>query len=207
MAIWRSAQGDAIGQDKGSLYPSLIQRNWVDLDDFVRDFHSRPRRAQARGRLTVRRGRGLMARLAAAVLRLPRAGDSVPTLLVVEPGRPLRSGRLGQTWTRTFGERTLSSRQYAAPGGLLAERFRLVELRFRLHVHTGALRFEQTGASFALGSLRIAIPRRLWPRIQACVRAALPHGDEMEVRVTLSMPIIGLVLMYAGCMRPEAARP
>lgn len=205
--IWRAVRDDASGAAEGSLYPSLLQEKWESLDEILRDFHSRSGPAQARGLLTVRRGRGVMAHLVGSALRLPPAGDSVPTLLVVEPEMPSRSGRLEQTWTRTFGTRTLASRQFALHGGLLAERFRFIELRFRLNVEAGALRFEQTGAALALGLLRIGISRRLWPRIEACVRAAVPHADAMAVRVTFSMPIIGMVLRYAGCVRPEAAPP
>lgn len=184
-----------------------MKENWAALDEVVRDFHSRPGRAQARGFFTVRRGRGAMARLMASALRLPPAGDRVPTVLVIEPERTAHSGRLAQTWTRTFGARTLSSRQYGVHGGLLAEQFRLIELRFRLNVRGGTLRFEQTSAALALGPFRIGMPRWLWPRVKACVGAARPNGDWIKVRVTLSMSMIGIVLMYAGCVRPEAAEP
>lgn len=171
----------------------------------MRDFHSHAGRAQACGLFTVRRGPGILARLLAAALRLPAPGDDVPTRLVVELRRDEGEGQLAQNWTRTFGARTLSSLQYAWRGELLAERFRFIEVRFRLSVDAGALRFEQLGAALALGRFfRLEMPRRLRPRIDASVGPARSGHGQMEVRVVLRTPITGMLLAYAGSIRPEA---
>jgi hypothetical protein len=153
---------------------------------------------------TVRRGPSILARLLAAALRLPAQGDDVLTRLVVEPRWDEWEGQLAQTWTRTFGARTLSSLQYAWHGEMLAERFRFIEVRFRLSVDAGALRFEQLGAALVLGRFRLEMPRWLWPQIYASVGAVPSGHGQMEVRVVLSTPITGMLLAYAGCIRPEA---
>src|SRR5262245_12504605 len=124
-----------------SLYASLLGPAWERLAPAVQRLHSADVRAC--GPFRVRRGEGLLARLCAALLRMPPAGEGVMVTLSVDPARG------GERWTRRFGDRMLRTWQWRR-GALLVEAFGLVQCLFRLRAEGGALVFEHVAARLGL---------------------------------------------------------
>lgn len=198
MAVFAMASGS-----NPALYPALLGAAWAQLDERVRRMHALGR-AEGAGVFGIQRGRGVLARMMAALLGFPRAGEAVPTRLVVR-SQPYR-GASCEFWQRCFGEQKLVSRQYAGRDGLLAERFGCLELRLRLQAAGGALRLLPAGSALALGGLRIRLPGRMSPRVEGRVAAAPGAGGRLEVSVTVAAPLAGLLLAYEGYLDLEEAR-
>ena len=100
----------------------------------MHDLRTRWRRKAAR---QVTRGRGLLARIVAAIVGFPRAGEDVP----VRVDFKLRNGR--ERWTRTFAGRTFHSTQEQGHGRdawLVCERFGPVKVAMALVLDGGRLR-------------------------------------------------------------------
>jgi uncharacterized protein DUF4166 len=181
-----------------TLYRSLVGPAWDGLPASVRQAHLRDEGLEAAGVLRVERGAGRAARALARLCRLPEAGEGVPVRLSVR-----REGR-GERWVRRFGEQRLVSSQRALTGGLLAERFGPLELRFRLATTGGGLRYEHRATRLCAGPLRIPVPGWLAPRVAATEEAA-PSADRTRLRVTVSLPLVGLLLAYDGELTVEGA--
>ncbi|MET0404616.1 MAG: DUF4166 domain-containing protein [Cystobacter sp.] len=174
-----------------SLYAGLLGAEWEGLPLRVRQLHGE---GLARGLFLVRRGPGWLIALVGALLRLPPAGEDVPTRLQV------RSEGAEQSWERAFGAHALVTRQHVWPGGLLAERLGAVTCVFRLRAEGRGLRYEQVGAWLCLGPLRLRLPSALAPRIEA---EALDSPEGMRVNVRIAAPLLGRLVSYEGCVLPE----
>ena len=179
-----------------ALYPRLVGAAWSALAEPLQRLHLGLETVHASGIFTVRHGTRLLARLLAAILRLPMAGEDVPIRLVVTPHRH------GERWQRLFAERSLMSEQYAGPGGCLVERFGLLDIWFRLAVVDGTLCFRQESVGLSYGALRVPLPRWLAPQITAR-EWAIPGQVCVQVAVSVSVPLVGLLLAYAGAIALE----
>jgi hypothetical protein len=84
----------------------------------------------------------------------------------------------------------------------LAERLGCLEFWFRLRVIERTLDFRHTGTAGVLGPLRVPLPRWLSPRITAREWAGLEEGS-LQVAVRISLPLIGLLMAYEGCLKRE----
>jgi hypothetical protein len=142
------------------------------------------------GTFRIRRGEGRLAWFAAAILRLPAAGDAVATRLTV-----LRTAS-GEKWTRCFAGSELITNQSAANDGTMRERFGLIEIICRLEADCYEIRYRQVGAAICLGGLRLSLPRRLWPVVEGIEQAHGPNQTRVSVRVTV--PLIGHLISYDG---------
>jgi hypothetical protein len=131
-----------------------------------------------------------MARALASLLGMPPAGDSIPVELEIT------NHGSGQRWVRTFGTSRLATTQYPAPNGLLAERFGLIELRFRLEVVGDSLVYSQKSAFFCVLHKRWPLPRWISPKVEAKETAL--DSRRTHVTVTVSAPYIGLITAYDG---------
>ena len=121
---------------------------------------------------------------------LPIEGDDVPIALTI------CNVQDGEQWTRRFGDKVFHSRQSAA-GGLLVERFGLMEFRFQLSVEDGSLVYRQQRASIRAGALSVALLSRLAARIAA--RESRSQGlDKVHVAVRVELPGLGLLVSYEG---------
>jgi hypothetical protein len=152
---------------------------------------------RGQGRLRVTHGDNSVARALAWLLRLPPAGDAVETRLVVTPCAE------GETWQRTLGGHPFNSRQYPAGNGDVAERFGLLELRFRRDEIDSGTTFSQTGAALVAGPLRIPLPRRCAPAVSAREDRVGIRTRHIDVRVVL--PVVGPVLTYEGSIDVDEA--
>ena len=95
------------------------------------------------------------------LLRLPRASEAAETRLAVTPDAS------GEQWRRTFDDRCLDTRQYRAGDGELAERFGVIEFRFRLEVSEGSLLYRQLEAAIALRTAAAAAAGRVGAAVDA----------------------------------------
>ena len=180
------------------LYARLLGSAWLQLADPVRFAHATESTVCGRGRLRVEHGRGYVARLVAAVLRLPRASGAAETRLVVT------SRGDGERWRRTFENRRLDTRQYATGEGELGERIGVIEFRFRLEISEGSLVFRQVDAAVVFGSVRVRIPKAWAPRVEA--REDPAGARRIGIHVCVVLPAVGPVLTYDGIVDFEKSR-
>lgn len=181
-----------------ALYPRVLGRQWTELALAVRAVHLDESASvlQAKGSFVVRHGGGCLVRLLVRLLRMPAEGDRVETRLSV-----FRSGP-GERWCRTFVGRRLATAQYETWSGLLAERFGLVELRFRLVVEGGALLYAPAGASVGLGLLILPLPRRISPQVSAR-EESIATSRRVRTTVRVALPLLGPLITYSGEIEPE----
>lgn len=183
---------------QNGLYARLLGSSWLQLAEPVRLAHATAAVRCAHGRLRVTRGRGYIARVLAAVLRLPRANAAAETRLVVSSHGDI------EHWRRTFDDRCLTTRQYATGDREIGERIGVLEFRFRLAPSQGSLVFRQVEAAVVCGSVRVRIPSALAPRVEARVDPAGPHQIGIQVRVVV--PALGPILTYDGIVDLEEQR-
>src|SRR5262249_34882516 len=134
-------------------------------------------------------------RILARLVRLPRSGQQVPTVLQVAPDAR------GETWMRWFGDERLVTRQWEEDG-LLVERIGLVRLVFSVGVSEGALVFRQVAAGLGFGRWRLPLPRVLAPVVRARAWAAADDGLGLRVEVAHAA---GLLCCYEGVLGKEPA--
>jgi hypothetical protein len=179
-----------------ALYPRLVGEAWAELDASVQRWHNAARQVQGTGLFTVRHGQTGLARFLVWLLRLPTSGEALATRLVLE------RHAWGETWSRTFAGRALLTVQYQRGTELLAERLGWLEFWFRLRVIEHTLDFWHTGTAGVLGPIRVPLPRWLAPRITAREWAGLEEGS-LQVAARVSLPCIGLLMAYEGCLKRE----
>lgn len=144
------------------------------------------------GRAEVRRGEGLIARLAAALIGFPQAGADVPVRVTIAPEHD------GERWTREFEGKVFSSVLRPGVGpteGHLLERFGIIEIALAL---------------VADGDRLLFVPRR-WTCLGIPLpRFLLPVGTTYECErdgrfafdVEIGAPGVGLIVAYRGALDP-----
>jgi hypothetical protein len=168
------------------LYARLLANAWSRLPVEIRDMHRSAGRAQ--GRATVERGARPLARLAALILRFPKTTADTPISVQFDVCDRV------ETWTRSFGDDQLSSRQFAGRGqwaGLLCEQFGPLTFAMALGAEGGRL-------SLALRHwCAFAIPLPMWlgPRAVAYETA---EAGRFHFHVEISHPLTGLLVRYQG---------
>lgn len=143
------------------LYMRVMDDAWHQLAESIRCLHGACAMQRAHGRFRVRHGRHYGARLLARALRLPRPSAATDTRLMVIPCTD------GEQWQRTFNTRCLTTSQYHVRPSELAERFGVLEFRFRLDVCDGSLLYVQREATFRMAFVRLSMPASWAPRIEA----------------------------------------
>jgi hypothetical protein len=156
--------------------------------------HTTTSPVHARGDLRIEYGLHPMARLLARLLRLPHPSASADTRLVVSARGD------GELWERTFDGRRFATLQCRWHDDL-AERFGVLQFRFRLCVSDGSLLYVQRQAAVLCWPVRLPIPALCAPRVEAREDPAGPNRIQVEVRVLL--PGIGLLISYAGIVDVE----
>jgi hypothetical protein len=149
------------------------------------------------GVFRVGRGGNPAARGLASLIGLPPAGEAVDTRLAVTPCRG------GELWQRTFDGRPMNSRQYPDSRGGFTERFGVIEIRFARDVTAAATVFRQTGAALVAGAFRLPLPRACAPRISA--REDIVGPGQRRVDVSIGVPLVGVLLTYAGTIDIDEA--
>lgn len=174
------------------LYRRLLGDAYDTLPAPLQAMHDLRHALSAEGIATVTRGISWPARLAAAIVGFPRAGENVPVR--VEFTR--ENGR--ERWTRTFAGRTFHSTQEAGRGRsewLVCERFGPVCVAMALVVDNGKLRLVARRWSL----LGIPMPLSLAPGGDAYEYAA---DGRFHFHVEIGHPFTGLIVAYRGYLVP-----
>jgi hypothetical protein len=151
----------------------------------------------ARGRAVVERGRGLAARLVAALIGFPTGGADVPVQVSFQP----TAG--GELWIRDFGGRRFRSLQSEGQGrwtGLVRERFGPVVAGLALIVEGDRLVLKVR--RWSLFGLRM--PLSLAPRGEAYETA---EDGRFRFNVEIGSPLTGLIVRYRGWLSPVDPDP
>jgi hypothetical protein len=170
------------------LYARILGTTWSTLPREIRALHDFNGSASAKGRASVERGRGLLAGMAGALIGFPKAVPGTPV--------SVRFDALNgsETWTRTFGESSFSTQQFAGTGrskGLLCERF---------GPPTFAMTLVWDGERLALvlrrwSALGVPLPMWLCPRSNS--HEAIEDG-RFHFHVEIGHPLTGLIVRYRG---------
>jgi hypothetical protein len=184
---------------RARLYERLLGESWNEVDEPVRRLHERGSGTCGEGLFAVRRGGHAFARALARLFGLPSEGESVRVCLSVTHADDGATER----WHRTFEGRSFDTSQREGDGRMLAERAGPIELLFTLSEEGGALIYKQAGAALRLGPLRLTLPRSLAPRVEARECGA-DDGESVNVYVSSSAPLVGLMLTYEGLLSVKA---
>lgn len=168
------------------LYARILNSAWHDLPVEIRAMHDVERTALAKGRASVKRGSGWLARLMGWIIGFPPASDDVPVSVRFDVAQGI------ETWTRTFGDKSFHSHQFAGTSpGLICERFGPLTFAMALVSRAGRL-------SLILRHWRafgIPMPMFLCPHSTA-------HETVEEGRfcfhVEIGHPVTGLIVQYRG---------
>ena len=175
------------------IYAQVLGQAWDRLPAEIRTIHNVRDKALASGRASVERGRGLLARLLAAMIGFPEPSPdtSVSVRFAVEHGE--------EHWMRRFGGKSFVSRQFA---GQAKEQFLLCE-RFGPLTFAMALVVQNTRLAYILrrwSVLGVALPMWLGPNVFAY--EAVESG-RFRFYVEISHWLTGLIVRYRGWLEPD----
>ena len=171
-----------------TLYQRILGNKFDTLPETLRRFHGSATGGRGAGMLRVRRGRGLLSRIAGWMAGLPPQQDAARVELTVEV-----DGKQGEKWIRTFDSHRLSSTQ-SEENGLLIEHMFPLKLGFELTVSDDTITHNVRRCW--LGA--IPLPLSLAPRV-ATSTTATRDGWLLHVRVEL--PGVGELIQYDGEIR------
>lgn len=174
------------------LYRQLLGPAFDDLPPRLRELHNHRQARQWSGFAQIRRGRGLLSRIIAAIYGFPSAGAKVPVSVAFSPEKG------AERWERNFGGKTFQSMQSCGTGKdqyLLVERFGIITVALALVMDKDRL---------------YLIPRR-WRVLGIPLPGfLLPAGSSFETEedgqfcfdVEISAPLVGLIVAYRGTLEP-----
>ena len=168
------------------LYQRIIGPAFDTLPPPVRTLHAVVGDGGATGTATVRRGKSLLARLVATVMRFPPEGEHDLHVSFEE-----RDGI--EHWTRDFGGHVFSSR-LGQSGPHLAERFGPMRFYFDLPADASGL----TMVMRRWTVFSVPLPLALAPKSTAREWA---EGEDFRFDVPIDLPLIGRVVHYRGRLR------
>jgi hypothetical protein len=175
------------------LYRRLLGAAWSELPAEVRAMHDLHDALVSEGTATVERGRGWLARLAAAIAGFPPPGNDIPVRVSFTRSRDR------EIWRRDFGGAAFSSIQYAGRwrnDRLLVERFGPLAFSLALVLDGGKLRLVMRGWSL----FGLPLPAAWAPRGEAYESAA---GGRFHFNVEIRLRFIGLIVAYRGWLAPR----
>lgn len=171
------------------LYRRLIgEADYGRLPALIRRMHEVDGVVTARGRASVSRPGGWLARRCAGLLGMPPAGDDLPALVTFS-----RTGE-AEILRRQYGDATLTTVQQEGAGadaGHLLEKFGPVSLVIKLCASEAALGFDIVRARM----FGLPLPRSFWPRLAA---REFVEGDWYRFQVAIGLPLIGPLVRYEG---------
>lgn len=186
---------DDIAAEIAPLYSRILGSAWDEVPAEIRAMHDVAGTAVAEGRATVERGRSPLARLAAWIIGFPDAVADTPVSVRFEVADGV------ETWTRTFGSQTFSSRQSAGRGRserLVCERFGPLEFAFALVAADGRLELVLRRWS----AFSVPLPLWLSPRSKSYEAS---EGGRFHFHVEISHPLTGLIVRYRGWLAPAGS--
>ncbi len=174
-------------EQSDALYARVMGDRFAHLAPAVAGLHGVLRDGGGHGRAVVTRGRNPVARLIAAAMRFPTAGEHV-----LRVGFGERDGV--ERWTRDFSGRRFTS-HLSQRGPHLVERFGPLRFRFDLENEGDGLRMVMRGWSCA----GVSMPLALAPRSDA---REWQEDGRFHFAVAIAMPLIGEVVRYRGWLEP-----
>jgi hypothetical protein len=173
---------------KAPLYARILGAAWHDLPAEIRDMHDVTTSLTVQGRAEVKRGRSLLAHLAAAIIGFPATAADIAVSVHFDA-----SGGV-ERWTRSFGDKSFSSNQFAGQGhleGLLCERFGPFTFAMALVLEGKQLRLVLRHWRF------LGLPLPMW----LCPRSNSYEGVEdgrFRFNVEIRHPLTGPIVHYRG---------
>lgn len=184
--------GFRVADPEAPIYRQLLGPAFDTLPPRVQDLHGSAAERRWRGHAEVRRGAGLLARIAAAIIGFPKAVAEVPVTV------SFTSESDGERWTRDFGGQKFSSLQSAGTGRndyLLVERFGAAAFAMALVVEDGRLTLvPRRWSLFGVPMPRVLMPTGLSFETEV--------GGRFQFNVEISIPVIGLIVAYKGLLDP-----
>ena len=191
----RSGTGRSTGTGGHCLHARILGTAWQSLPAALRVVHGAGPKRTIRGTASITRGRGVLPRLLAWIMRFPAAGENVSVAVTFE-----RHGDY-DTWTRDFAGQVFASTFSAGSGRfehLLCERFG--PFVFGMALVPDAERFKLVMRRWSF--LGLPLPHRL-----------IPSGDSYEYAkdnrfcfdVEIRLPLAGFVIRYRGSLRAGRA--
>ncbi|TGQ74543.1 SDR family NAD(P)-dependent oxidoreductase [Mesorhizobium sp. M00.F.Ca.ET.186.01.1.1] len=172
------------------LYAVLLGDAWRGLPREIRAMHDRA--AMARGRGSVERGTTILSRIVASLVGFPRASADSPVEVRFD------TDKAGETWTRTFGTHSFSSRQFAGEGRsqrLLCERFGPLSFAMALVTEDGKLKLVLRRWNV------LGLPLPMWLCPRSTSHEAVEDG-KFRFHVEISHPLTDLIVRYRGWLEP-----
>ncbi len=178
--------------DGRCLHARILGTAWQSVSAVVRDVHGAGPKLTISGTASITRGRGVLARMLAWIMRFPAAGKDVPVSVTFE-----RHGNYDK-WTRDFGGQVFSSAFTVGSGRfehLLCERFGPLVFGMALIPETDRLNLVMRKWSF----LGLPLPRSLAPRGNSC---EYEKDNRFCFDVEIRLPLAGFVIRYQGYLEP-----
>jgi hypothetical protein len=171
-----------------TLYQKVLGEEYQQLPKILQEFHARPQGGSAVGRIEVRHGEGVVRKMLARLLRLPREGKDIPLRLQVV----VRDNQ--EEWVRYFGEQRLATLQWDQQG-YLVEKGGPLKLLFQLTADPAGMTFNIQKNRVGI----ISVPTWLMMRVHARATAT-DCGWKLSVAVAL--PLFGVITAYSGTITP-----
>jgi len=175
------------------LYRRLLGDLYGKLPTSLWRMHALKDKLSAEGVATVTRGKGILARIAAAVVGFPQSGENVPVRVDFEVTNGV------ERWTRTFAGKSFRSTQEQGSGRyawLVCERFGPLMAGMVLAVDDGKLRLIVRRWSL----FGIPMPMSLAPRGDSYEYEA---DGRFHFHVEIGHPWTGLIVRYQGWLVPK----
>lgn len=174
------------------LYRQILGEAWEKLPPEIRAMHDVKDFAEASGAADIERGTSLLSRLAARLMRFPPAGKNVPLRVKFA----VRNGV--ESWTRDFGGKAFTSRQYAGTSRsdrLVVEKFG--PLRFSIALVAIDNKIQLVLRRWSV--FGIPFPMWLCPRTESFEMA---EDGCFHFNVRIWHPLTGLIVHYRGALTP-----
>ena len=189
--IFLGKRNDAQSDDR-CLHARILGTAWQSVSDVLRAVHGAGPKLTISGTASITRGRGVLARLLAWIMRFPAAGKDVPVSVTFE-----RHGNYDK-WTRDFGGQVFSSAFTVGSGRfehLLCEQFGPLVFGMALIPEGDRLNLVMRRWSF----FGIPLPRSLAPRGDSC---EFEKDNRFWFDVEVRLPLAGFVIRYRGYLQP-----
>ena len=176
------------GSGDPGLHARILGGAWQSLPVILRAVHAAGPELEISGEASITRGRGVLARLLAWIMRFPDAGENVPVSVTFE-----RHGNYDK-WTRNFGGQEFSSTFTIGSGRfehLLCERFGPLTFGMALVPDAGRLNLVNRRWSF----LGLPLPGFLAPQGPSC---EYEENGRFNFDVGIRLPLAGFVVRYRG---------
>lgn len=171
-----------------SIYERATGSNWHAYHPVIRSMHSRLTKGSSCGIADITRGKSIAAKILCSIIGFPKNGKNV----FVRVEFDIKHDH--EVWTRTFGEKSFSSRLYYRPRGV-EDQFGPLRFRFLLKESAGNLQMVPDGWSL----WRIPLPSILAPTGTAVEDVS--EDGSFRFDVPIRAPIIGEIVHYRGTLK------